>query len=84
MTLHLVFSTTGLSSCQSRQGKDDKVVLIGDGAYAARRADVLPIFALAEDLQVRGVQPADGVLVIEYVELIELCTEHNPIVSWRD
>ena len=81
--LHLAFSTAGLEAARLRQGEADAVLLIGDGVYAARNATDA-IYALEEDLIVRGIAPSSAVTVIDYAGMVDLTTQHHPLVSWRE
>ena len=82
MSLHMVFSTAGWAACQARRLPEDVVLFIGDGVYCAR-SDT-PAYALSEDLDIRGVSAVDTVTTIDYAQMVELCTQHQPIVSWKD
>ncbi len=86
MSLHLVYSRRGLAACSARAQADDVVVLLGDGTYAAAGMAEFPIptyHILQEDLTSRGLS-ANSDLCIDYADLVELCIQHNPIVSWSD
>ena len=82
-TLHLAFSTAGLDAARLRCGENDAILLIGDGVYAAHNATDA-MFALEEDLTIRGVSPSAAVTVVDYAGMVELTTEHHPLVSWRE
>lgn len=78
----MVFSAAGWTACQQRRLQQDTVLFIGDGVYSAPGSS--PAYALAEDLIVRGVTPADNITAIDYAQMVALCTQHQPIVSWKD
>ncbi len=82
-TLHLAFSTAGLAAARKRCSDNDAILLIGDGVYAARNA-TQSMFALAEDLTIRGVEPSTTITVVDYAGMVELTTNHHPLVSWRE
>ena len=85
--LHLAFSTAGLDAARARLRDGDEILLLGDGVYAAcAREDDLshPVYALAEDLTLRGVAPGKSVTVIDSAAMVSLTECHQPIVSWRE
>ena len=84
MTLHLVFSPAGWSSCQLRLSTSDSVILLGDGVYVAGQIEQPQISVVGEDLEIRGCKAPARASVIDYQDMVELCTQHNPIVSWND
>lgn len=84
MTLHLVFSRRGWHACRARLSEGDAIVLLGDGVYAADQVDASGVAVLEQDLKIRGVKTAATHKLIDYPGMVELCTQHNPVVSWRD
>ena len=84
MSLHLVFSTSGWRSCRARLAHADAVVLLGDGVYTANQAENSAVHVLEEDAQIRGVAVDAKHTLISYEELVTLCTEYQPVVSWND
>ncbi len=82
-TLHLAFSTAGFDAARLRAADGDAILLISDGVYAARSASQ-SVFALKEDLQIRGIEPGPAVTVIDYDGMVELTANHHPLVSWRE
>ena len=84
MTLHLVFSSNGWQACQLRRQGNDAVVLLGDGVYVAQQAESTDVHVLAEDAHIRGVSTDASTTSISYDELVVLCTEYQPVVSWND
>jgi len=89
--LHLIGSEAGLEACLPLSGDGDALVLLGDGCYAACRAErvarhpALRWFALDDDLVARGLaarrQPP--VAPIDHGGLVELVVEYPRCVSWR-
>ncbi len=86
-TLHLVFSPQGLRAAVARVAADDAVLLIADGTYAADGSASIgsqTIYALAEDLHIRGIQPDASITLVDYAGMVELTVKHQPVVSWRE
>ena len=97
--LHIVnkspFEGTGLASCLRVAQPGAAVLLIEDGVYAAttgsavqeqirRSARELRFFALAPDIEARGMQGRilDGVELIDYAGFVDLVTTHSVVQSW--
>ena len=82
--LHLVFSPAGWRACEPRRASGDAIVLLGDGVYVSSQARAGDAHVLEEDLTIRGLAaPADASL-ITYGDLVDLCAQHTPVVSWQD
>ena len=97
-TLHLLshspFIDNRLSSCLRLLGAGDGVLLSGDAVYAlqdgsasyaelALAPDSIALFALAEDLQARGITALPArVKLIDYPAFVELCTHYTKVNSW--
>ena len=87
MTLHLIYSVAGFNAAAQRCEHDDAFVLMGDAVYLARPGNTAPrenMVMLAQDGEVRGIGGQTMVPAIDYPQLIELCVQHHPIVSWND
>ncbi|WP_444931372.1 sulfurtransferase complex subunit TusB [Microbulbifer sp. SSSA002] len=95
MTLHIVskspYTSSALKECLGAFAQGDALLLIEDGAYALRhptlaRVQNAPVYCLEADAAARGQQqPAaaiDSVEMIDDARWVQLCTEHQPIVSW--
>lgn len=96
-TLHLLsrspFADTSLTSCLRLLGAGDGLLLCGDAVYAlqpgsppcealsALSAD-RPLFALAEDLQARGIATPDFVQALDYPGFVELTLRFERVNSW--
>ena len=80
MSLHLVFNERGLAHCLARSAPEDVVVLLGDAVYCPPPEQ--RYHYLAEDAHVRGVDLSSRAS-IDYPALVELTTQHSPIVSWN-
>ena len=91
MSLHLIFSPKGANACLDRCSPDDRLVLLGDGVYAANRLTQSPFPAaaidmMASDAEARGITGSErgGISRIDYKQLVRLTEAHSPIVSWHD
>ncbi len=95
MILHTVnqspFDKQALTDCLNRCGKNDSILLIENGVYAAledgqffSNAVVHKIYALEEDVTARGLSTKilPQVELIDYAQFVELCTKHSLIQSW--
>lgn len=96
-TLHLLshspFGDGRFDSCLLLLSHDDGLLLSGDAVYALaagsaprQRLEHLPnaCFALAEDLQARGLQehlPAN-LKAVDYPAFVELCTRYDKVNAW--
>lgn len=99
MILHTVnkspLSHNALDRCLDVLGADDAVLLIEDGVYAAletkhtnARLQVLidsgRIFALAEDVQARGLQARvmPKVVEVNYAGFVDLVVKYETSMAW--
>ena len=85
--LHMVFSEAGLDAARVRMASGDALLLIADGTYAARSIENVgraPLYALEEDITLRGIQPDDAVELVNYAGMVALTERHQPVVSWRE
>jgi sulfur relay protein TusB/DsrH len=83
--LHSIHHTEALAACLARKSKDDAVILLEDGVYAAVLNDNLTAYVLLEDLIARGLtaeRVATTVTPITMKELVALTLAHNPLVTW--
>jgi len=97
--LHIVnkspFQTTTLDSCLRVARPGNALLLIEDAVYAVAKgsavesrirqaAEMLEIYALAPDLEARGMKDAamDGVRLIDYEGFVDLVAAHEPVHSW--
>lgn len=96
-TLHLLshspFGDARFDSCLLLLGPEDALLLSGDAVYALaagsmprQRLEQLPngLFALAEDLQARGLQDTlpTSAKSVDYPEFVELCTRYDKVNAW--
>ena len=91
MSLHLIFSPTGAEACLFRCSPDDRLVLLGDGVYAANQLPQSPVSAagydmMASDAEARGMTAGvqGGIGLIDYKQFVGLTEKHSPVVSWKD
>lgn len=83
-TLHLISNPSALDGCLTVAGPKDVLVLLEDGVYAlAQMTQANPsqsCWTIADDVATRGL-PAQA-CDIDYPQLVDLCTEHQPIATW--
>ena len=91
MSLHLIFSPAGARACLHRWSADDRVLLLGDGVYAANQLTQSHVPAnaidmLASDAEARGMTAGvqGGIGLIDYKQFVGLTEKHSPVVSWKD
>jgi len=86
MAVHLVQRSNALSACLGAASEADIVVLLGEGVSAISQApaDRL-VYGAATDIRERGLgdRTADTVTPISDDELVQLCADHHPVVSWN-
>ncbi len=84
MSLHLVFSAAGWAACQPRARISDAVVVLGDGVYLASQEQPRAFQVLAEDAEIRGIRSHKSHMLITYEALVQLCADHQPVISWNN
>ena len=86
--LHLIFSQQGLVSCELLKTDQDKVILLGDGVYCAIGAPSadksFQFHILKDDFDARGLEAQKSLRFISYDQMVDLCVQNTPIVSWYD
>jgi tRNA 2-thiouridine synthesizing protein B len=97
--LHIVnkspFEKTSLDSCLQHARAGSALLLIEDAVYAITRGNAvehkirqaaqnLKIYALAPDLEARGVSGAamENIRLIDYNGFVDLVAEHDAVQSW--
>ena len=84
--LHLVNRPEALDSCVGHVVRDDGVLLLGDGVYAAsdpRLAGLgAPVAAIDDDALARAVALPPVVRPLGYDGFVALVVEHDASVSW--
>ncbi|TWE00881.1 tRNA 2-thiouridine synthesizing protein B [Pseudomonas sp. AG1028] len=95
-TLHVLssspFSDDRLSSCLRLLGNSDGLLLCGDATYAVRpgtnHAEALAalqgaaLYALAEDIQARGLKPAVDIQQVDYPGFVALACQFSKVNTW--
>ena len=85
--LHLIFNQQGLASCELLKTDQDKVILLGDGVYCAIGAPSddksFQFHILKDDFDARGLKTEKEFCFVSYDQMVELCTQSTPIVSWN-
>jgi len=94
-TLHVLshspFGDNRLASCLRVLGDKDALLLCGDATYALQsgtapfarlQATGLKLFALAEDVQARGLSAPDWAETIDYPAFVELSIQHDKVNTW--
>ena len=97
--LHIVnkspFEKTSLDTCLRLARPGSALILIEDAVYAAAKgnaaeaklrqaAKTLKLYALAPDLEARGIgdKAIDGVALVDYAGFVDLVAEHPAVQSW--
>ena len=78
MSLHLAFTTSGLKACLPLLQADDVLVLLD----AATRDLHGPIGAGCQTYVIDDAVCDHAAQRIGYDELVQLCVEHTPSISW--
>ncbi len=86
-TLHLVFNQEGLTSCRRLIAKQDKMILLGDAVYCATTmllaGEISQFHILKDDFDARGLKTEKELCFVSYDQMVELCAQSAPIVSWN-
>ena len=90
MVLHLIqrspFSSTTLSDCLNIIGSKDSLLFMQDGVYIQNHPNLASIknsvFILQDDLKARGLKKSSVGKGIDYQEFVQLCTQHEKVISW--
>lgn len=91
-TLHTISKSPQsgiLQSCLAVIGAEDAILFIEDGVYHCASPLVVEneaprLYALREDMLARGTlgRLHDGVEPVDSARFVELCCEHDKVVSW--
>ena len=86
-TLHLIFNQEGLTSCKRLKAEQDKMILLGDAVYCVPRislvGEISQFHILKDDFDARGLKTDKEFRFVSYDQMVELCTQSTPIVSWN-
>jgi tRNA 2-thiouridine synthesizing protein B len=86
-TLHLVNKAAALESCLSVADRDDAILLLEDGVYAALRAwaPERRLFVLEADVSARGLRERlhEDTRIVDDAGFVALVEAHQPVVTWR-
>ena len=86
-SLHLIFSREGLTSCKRLKTEHDKMILLGDAVYCASAislaGEISQFHILRDDFDARGLKTEKEFCFVSYDQMVELCTQSTPIVSWN-
>jgi len=90
MTLHLIqrspFSNSALKDCLNIIAAKDSVLLMEDGVYGLQHSLMqqtkLSAYALQEDISARGLDSKGNIKEIDYCEFVNLCGQHQHVISW--
>ena len=86
-TLHLIFNQEGLISCKRLKAKQDNMILLGDAVYCASTmslaGEISQVHILKDDFDARGLKTYKERCFVSYDQMVELCAQSAPIVSWN-
>lgn len=87
MRLHILNSSASLNRCKSSLADTDTLMLIEDAVVLSSSifSDVdttITIYALADDLQRRGIKAPSNIEALNYPQFVDLCVAHTQCLSW--
>ena len=86
-TLHLIFNQQGLTSCKRLKAEKDKMILLGDAVYCtptmSLAGEISQFHILRDDFDARVLKTEKEFSFVSYDQMVELCTQSTPIVSWN-
>ena len=89
--LHCLSHTDALTECLQSASPGDVLLLLGDGCYLALPSHAqhaqlrdagIKLHVLQEDAQARGVDPASGIVPVDYPGFIELTVTCKTQHAW--
>lgn len=92
-TLHIVScspqSGETLNSLRRLLGKDDGILLTGNGVYIGLQSGsglAAPLYALRQDVMARGLQSQwpESVVLVDHGGYVDLCIRHEKSLNWSD
>ncbi len=89
-TLHVLshspFTDSRLDSCLRLCGREDAILLCGDGAYGlhspALQIKGVKVFVLAEDMQARNLPLPDWADSVDYPGFVQLSVAYDKVNTW--
>jgi tRNA 2-thiouridine synthesizing protein B len=96
-TLHVIshspFADSRLANCLRLLGSEDALLLCGDATYALTqgtapfqalelRINTYGLYALAEDIQARGLTLPQWVTGVDYAQFVELSIRYDRVNTW--
>ncbi len=84
MILHTINKVSALALCRDLICEGDKVVLLEDGVYLGLQPLPLPVLAIRQDVDARGLSGrlTDHTKLIDYNDFVHLCTGADKVCSW--
>jgi sulfur relay protein TusB/DsrH len=79
LTLHILSSQNRFY--EAFCSKEDAILLIEDGVYQDLQT-TLSTYVLGADRKARGLSLQPDRTEIDYDGMVELCAQHNKVVSW--
>lgn len=82
--LHVLIEPAAVASCLAAAAADDRILLVGDGVYAAAEMEAAAqsIGALREDAEARGV-PLRDVPALADADFVAWAAATDASVTWR-
>lgn len=83
-SLHIINHLADVPSCLPFIADDDALMLCGDAVYALRQPlnQSMSLYALAEDIQARGLESFTQAKTVDYSEFVALCAAYTKVVAW--
>lgn len=83
-SLHIINHLADVQSCQAMIADTDAVLLCGDAVYALRQPLGLThrLYALAEDVEARGLETFEQTKSVDYPGFVALCASYAKVVAW--
>jgi len=81
--LHIVYSKTGLELCLEILNPTDCVLFVGNGVYQAQELDCSNSYALASDIQERGIEIPTNIRLVSFEDWIDLIVNTSKSATWK-
>lgn len=81
--LHIVYSKNGLKLCLEILNPEDYVLFVGNGVYHARELDCCLSYALAPDVQARGIEIPAEVRLVSFDDWANLVANTPKSATWK-